>query len=69
VTKALDGLPTRRSRQQVEVAAWCWVGAAQETAMRWLDSSPRKRPSAAKMAQWLAEFNLRGVGVTETRQT
>lgn len=63
VTKALSALVGGPSGKQLEVAAWCWVGAVHEAATRWLAASERKRPSAADMAQFLAQFNLRAVGV------
>jgi AcrR family transcriptional regulator len=42
--------------------ASCWVGAVLEAVFHWLEQPPGRRPSAEKLAESIARFNLRGIG-------
>ncbi len=53
---------TRIAASDPTVTSRCWVGAIYEAVRYWLELAPEKRPSAAKIAREVAEFNLRGVG-------
>lgn len=63
VARALGETGKGWFQKENEVAAWCWVGAVQEAAIRWLQQSPDARKPAAEAAGLVARFNLAAVGL------
>lgn len=62
VEEVISKLPTRAKQGDPKVLARCWVGAVYEAARFWLEEPSEKRPTAQKVAEYVAGFNLRGLG-------
>jgi AcrR family transcriptional regulator len=62
VEQALAALPDRLPQLDPAVAASCWVGAVYEAVYRWLERPVEDRLPAARLAESIARFNLRGIG-------
>lgn len=45
------------------VHAQCWLGAAHQVVYNWLETPAAQRVPAEQLAEAVAEFNLRGIGV------
>lgn len=64
VEKALVDLSGRLQIGDPKVAARCWAGSVYEAVRYWLEEEPDKRPEASSIAEEVAQFNLRGIGVS-----
>jgi AcrR family transcriptional regulator len=62
VEQALAALADRLPQLDPAVAASCWVGAVYEAVYRWLERPEEDRLPAARLAEGIARFNLRGIG-------
>lgn len=62
VEQALGALAVRLPALDPAVAASCWVGAVYEAVYRWLERPAQDRTPAARLAENIARFNLRGIG-------
>jgi AcrR family transcriptional regulator len=62
VEQALRALANRLPPLDSAVAASCWVGAVYEAVYRWLERPAEGRVPAARLAETIARFNLRGIG-------
>ena len=63
VAEALSVAGRGAFQRENELAAWCWVGAVHEAAIRWLECSPAARRPAAEVASLVASYNLGAVGL------
>jgi hypothetical protein len=63
VAQALQAAKDRLPAMDAVITASCWVGAVHEAVYRWLASPPDERPSSGHLADAIAAFNLRGIGV------
>ena len=62
VERALTALGRQLPAMETAVTASCWVGAVYEAVFHWLEQPPAERVPAERLAQAIANFNLRGVG-------
>jgi AcrR family transcriptional regulator len=65
VEQALRAMADRLPPLDAAVVASCWVGAVYEAVYRWLGRAPEERPPADRLADAIAEFNLRGIGARQ----
>ena len=65
VERALQRLSDVLPPMNPGVVARCWVGAVYESVYHWLETSSHSRLSPERMAQEVAQFNLRGIGGTK----
>jgi AcrR family transcriptional regulator len=62
VERALRALSASLPPLDPATVASCWVGAALEAVLHWLEQPPEQRLPAEKLAESIARFNLRGIG-------
>lgn len=64
VEKALLQLGSALPPLDPALVARCWVGSVYESVYHWLERPIARRQDAKTVASAVAEFNLRGIGVT-----
>ena len=67
VENALRVLAPRLPPLNATIAARCWTGAVYEAVYSWLEVPEENRQPAKAVAEAVADFNLRGIGVPPTR--
>jgi TetR/AcrR family transcriptional regulator, fatty acid metabolism regulator protein len=62
VGQALGAIAHRLPPLETAVVARCWVGAVYEAVFCWLEQPAAERLPAERLANAIADFNLRGIG-------
>ena len=68
VQQALAALATRLPPMDTQVAASCWVGAAYEAVFQWLERPAAQRVPPSRLAEAIADYNLRAIGAPGLQQ-
>ena len=64
IENALRGLTPNLPPLDIDIAARCWTGAVYEAVYGWLELPNERRPPTSAVAEAIACFNLRGIGLT-----